>query len=103
MIFVFDSILDWYNTQKMRHSDVSEDPFMIVYIPDRYKTQRMCEKVVDNCVTALKLISDWFITIKMLEKFYNAWHANDDELLFCNEDFDKVTFIAIAVKEIILL
>ena len=56
----------------MRHSDVSDNPFMIVYIPDRYKTQRMCEKVVDDCVTALKLISDWFIAIKMLEKFYNA-------------------------------
>ena len=102
MIFVFDSILDWYNTQKMRHSHVSEDPFPIVYIPNRYKTQRMCEKVVDDCAAALKLIPDWFITIKMLEKFYNASHANDDTL-FCNEDFDKVTFMAIVIKEIILL
>ena len=76
MIFVFDSILDWYNTQKMRHSHVSEDPFTIAYIPNRYKTQRMCEKVVDDCVAALKLIPDWFITIKMLEKFYNALHAS---------------------------
>ena len=29
----------------------------------------------------------------MFEKFYNALHANDD-ILFYNEDFDKVTFIA---------
>ena len=60
----------------MRHSHVSEDPFTIAYIPNRYKTQRMCEKVVDDCVAALKLIPDWFITIKMLENFYNTLHAS---------------------------
>ena len=36
---------------------------------------------------------DWFVTSKMLEKLNNALHANDD-ILFYNADFDKVTFIA---------
>ena len=70
-----------------------EDPFMIVYCPDRYKAQRMCDKAVDDCLAPLKFIPYWFVTSKMLENFDNALHANDD-ILFFNEDFDKITFIA---------
>ena len=36
---------------------------------------------------------DWFVTSKMLGKLNNALHANDD-ILFYNADFDKVSFIA---------
>ena len=52
----------------------------------------MCDEAVDDCLAALKFIPDGFVTSKMLEKFYNALHANDD-ILFYNKDFDKVTFI----------
>ena len=37
---------------------VFEDPFFIVYGPDKYKTQRMCDEAVDDSLAALKLISD---------------------------------------------
>ena len=53
----------------------------------------MCDEVIGDCLAALKLIPDWLVTSKMLEKLDNALHANDD-MLFYNEDFDKVTFIA---------
>ena len=56
----------------MCDSVVSEDPFLIVYCPDKYKTQRMCDEAVDDFLTALKLIPDWFVTNKMLEKFDKA-------------------------------
>ena len=29
---------------------VSEDHFLIVYCPDKYKTQRMCDEAVDDSV-----------------------------------------------------
>ena len=45
----------------------SEDPFLIVYSPDKYKTQKMCDEAVDNCLTALKFIPNRFIASKMLE------------------------------------
>ena len=32
---------------------VSEDPFMLIHCPNRYKTQRMCDKVIDDCLPAL--------------------------------------------------
>ena len=34
---------------------VSEDPFLIVYYPDKYKTQRMYDKAVDDSLAALKI------------------------------------------------
>ena len=72
---------------------VSLYPFLIVHYPDKYKTQKMCDEAVDDYLAALKSISDWFFTRKILEKFDNNFHANDDTL-FHNEDFDKVTHIA---------
>ena len=93
MLFVFNSIPDHYKTQDIYEIVVSRYPFLIVYYPDKCKTQKMCDEAVDHCLAALKFIPDWFVTSKMLEKFDNALHANDD-ILFYNEDFDKVTFIA---------
>ena len=43
MFFVLGSIPDQYNTQEIIDKVVSEDPFLIVYCPDKCKTQRMCD------------------------------------------------------------
>ena len=53
----------------------------------------MWDKFVDDCLAALKLIPDWFITSKMIEIFHNTLHVNDNILSY-KEDFDKVTYIA---------
>ena len=53
----------------------------------------MCDESVDDSLSAFKFIPDWFVTSKMLEKSNHALHANDD-ILFYNEDFNKVTIIA---------
>ena len=71
---------------------ISEDPFMLLYCPHRCKTQGICDQDVDNCLATFKLFSDWFVTIKMLKKLDSDLHVNDDMLL-CNEDFHKFTFI----------
>ena len=71
----------------------SEDPLWTVYCAYRYKTQRMCGEAVNDCGAALKFFRDRFILSKMLEKSDNALHAKDD-LLFSNDHFDQVTFIA---------
>ena len=44
----------------------SEVIFLLVYCPDKYKTQRMCDKAVDDSLAALKLIPDWFVASKMI-------------------------------------
>ena len=49
MFFVFDSIPDRYQTQ---------DPLLLAYSPDQYKTQKMSDKIVDDSPAASKLIPD---------------------------------------------
>ena len=49
----------------------------------------MCDETVDDCLAELKIIPDWFVPSKMLEKFHDALPANDD-ILFFNEDFNKI-------------
>ena len=81
----------------MRDSSVSEDPFLIVYCPDKYKTQRMCDKAVDDSLAALKLISYWFVTSKMIKKFFTALYA-DKNILYFNEDSGNVVFSCIEMS-----
>ena len=53
----------------------------------------MCDEAIDDSLAVSKFISNWFVTSKMLEKLDNDLHTNY-YILFYNQDFDKVTFIA---------
>ena len=46
---------------------------------------------VDNLLSTLKFVSDWFVTSKMIKKLYNALFA-DDDILFFDEDSGNDTF-----------
>ena len=59
---------------------VSEYPFLIVYCPDEYKTQRMCDKAVDDFLASLKLILDGFVTSKMITKIFTSLYADENTL-----------------------
>ena len=54
--FIFDSIPDQCESQKMCGRIVSEHPSLIVYCPGKYITQRMYDEAVDDSQAALKLI-----------------------------------------------
>ena len=73
-------------TQEMCDRVVSEEPFLIINCPDKYKTQRMRDEAADHSLAALKLIPDWFLTSKMIQKLFTALHA-DDNILYFNEYF----------------
>ena len=61
---------------------VPKDGFMLIYCPDRYKTQKVCDEVADDCLAALKLIPDWFVKSKLLKTFHDSLLANDDALFY---------------------
>ena len=48
---------------------ISEDPFLLVYFPDKYKTQRMCDEAVDDCHAALILFLTGLLRVKLLKNF----------------------------------
>ena len=67
---------------------------ILVYCLNGYKSQRMRNEDVDDCLATLKFIPDWFVTSKMLEKFHNALLANE-EMLFLMKILIKSHFLPI--------
>ena len=92
-VLEFDSIPNWYKTQKMCERNVSEDLFILFCCPDRYRTQRVCDEAVDDCQAVFKFIPDWFVTSKMLEKLdndlYDSFLLNILIINDINNNFDK--------------
>ena len=43
---------------------ILDGPFSIRYVTDQYKTQQMCDKAVDDCLTASKFFFDGFLQVK---------------------------------------
>ena len=70
---------------------VSNDPFILKYCHNRYETYGMCNKVVDDFLPELKLVPDWFVTSKMIEKIHTALFVHDGKLFF-DENSVNVTF-----------
>ena len=81
-----------YKTKEIRVKAADTCPLVFHYfVPDRYKTQEMCHKAVDDFLPALKFVPDWFFTSKMIKKFRNVLFTDDHILLFY-EDSGIVSF-----------
>ena len=50
----------------------------------------MCDEAVDYSLAALKLIPDWFITSKMIKKFYTDLCVDDGLLIFDEDSGDAI-------------
>ena len=55
---------------------ISGDLFPIRYVSDQYKTQQMCDKAVDDFLTALKFVPDWFVTNVIIKIYFTALHVD---------------------------
>ena len=51
----------------------------------------MCDKAVDDCLTALQFVPDWFDTSKLIKKLYTALYT-DKNILYFDEDSSHVIF-----------
>ena len=66
---------------------------MLKYCSDEYKTQGMCDKVLDFYLTTLiKFVPDWFVRKKLLETLDNFIFSNDDTSLH-DVDSNIITFL----------
>ena len=45
--------------KKMCNKAVSKDPFLVLFDPDKYITQKVCDEAVDDCLAALKVVTSW--------------------------------------------
>ena len=51
----------------------------------------MCDNAVDDCLAALKLVPNWFVTSKMIKRLFTALYA-DDNIIYFNEDSGNAVF-----------
>ena len=51
----------------------------------------MCDKAVDDSLAAFKLILGWFVTSKIIKKYFTALYA-DENILYFNEDSGNAVF-----------
>ena len=65
---------------------------MLKYYFDRHKNQQMCGKAVQTFLPALKLVSDWFDTNKMLKIIAGVVLSSDD-IVFVKKDSNNITFL----------
>ena len=66
---------------------VCDNSFLILYCPDKYITQKSGMKLL----IILQLLSDWFVTRKMIEKLFTALYAHEN-IPYFYEDSDNVAF-----------
>ena len=52
---------------------VSLYSFLIVHCPDKYKSQKMCDEPVDDCLAVFQFIPDWFVISNMIKKLHTAF------------------------------
>ena len=75
-------------------AEFPEDPFILLYCVNRYKTSKRCDEAVEDCLSALKFVPDWFVTNKMLRKLHEGFFTNYDILSF-DEDFGNIEILVI--------
>ena len=84
MSFLFDSVPNQYKTQGRCYKIVSKDPFELKYCHGRYKTQGKGNKAVDDFLPALKYVRHRFVTSKIIKKLLTALYKDDNILPLMN-------------------
>ena len=78
---MFDFVPNKYKTQEMCDSVIFENYFSIRYVTDQCNTQQMCAKAVDYCLVALKFVPHWFATSKMIKILFTDFYTKENILL----------------------
>ena len=66
----FHHIPDRFKTQDVCKKVVEADPSNLGYVPNDFKVQKMCNKAVHMDPWLLNYVSDWFVT----EHQVKIWH-----------------------------
>ena len=101
-----EPVRDCCKKQEMSNKAVDNYPHALEFLPKCYKilypsfkvyhpykciTQEICDEAVDDSLAALKLISDWSVTSKMIKKLFTGQYA-DENILYFNEDSGDAIF-----------
>ena len=99
LILVFLCLILFQITTKLKENYdkvVSKEPFILKYCLDR------CDKAVDAFLPTLKIVLDWFVTNKTLEKLDDAIFSNYD-IVFVNEGSDNVILTMVLILHTLVI
>ena len=51
----------------------------------------MCDETADDCLAALKLAPNWFVTSEMIQNYFTVLYV-DENILYFNEECDDSVF-----------
>ena len=73
------------------HKAFEEDPSSLLYVPNHFKTQKMCDKAFNENFFPLKFIPDWFVTQQQIRIWYDDsfYDDNYDEVLWWYDGYKK--------------
>ena len=74
---------DHFKTRKMCDKAVEIDPFILWYVLDHFKTKKICEKCVEKYPWALEYIPDWFV----MDQQMKSWHDYRGPYQYNNDRF----------------
>ena len=78
----FHQISDHFKTQEICNKVVEVDPWQLKDVPNHFKTQEMCNKAMRYYPFSLQFVPDWFVTQQQIDVWYDDNYVyNDDEMI----------------------
>ena len=72
---------DRFKTHKMRERVVKDESETLEFVPDHFKAQEMCDKEVEEDPCVLGFVSDWFATHQQVKIWHDDNDYDDDEII----------------------
>ena len=77
----FHQISDHFKTQEICNKVVEVDPWQLKDVPNHFKTQEMCNKAMRYYPFSLQFVPDWFVTQQQIDVWYDDNYVYDDEII----------------------
>ena len=96
----FFLIPDRFKTQEMCNKAVEEGPWWLEHLPHHLKTEEICNKAVRDHLFSLHFAPDWFVTQQQRNVWYDDDYAyNDNEMIKWYDRYKKRKAQKASIKE----
>ena len=91
---------DHFKTQSLCEKAVEDASLALEFGPDHFKTQKMCDKAVRDDSSSLQYVPDWFVTQQQMDVWYDDDYCyHDDEIIEWYDGYKKPKAQKASIKE----
>ena len=80
---------DRQKTARMCERAVETDPWQLYYTPDRFKTQKMCDDVVRRDPYSLLGVPDCFVTSQQIKTWRDSDYRDNEDVIRWYNGYQK--------------